>query len=204
MKIAIADDHEIFRDGLHVLLTSRPDTQVVLTANSGAELLALLQDTPVDLVILDQFMPGGSGLDFLRESATLSPRPKVILLTGSESSAILAEAKSLGANGIVSKQGSADNILKAIEAISLGEFFVSKELEGQLSKETILAQLTNREMEVLLKIVEGHSTRTIAEQLGVSFKTAETHRTRVMGKLDLHSVVELMEFAREWDLLSSS
>lgn len=202
MRIAIADDHEIYRIGLKMLLSSMDDMQVVLELESGNQLLNALAQTSVDLVILDQSMPDGTGLDFLRELKTLQNPPLVILLTGSSGSAILHEAISLGAVAVVAKQGSGEELVSALENVQSKQCFVSADFTELVAGDNLLDQLTKREREVLDKIIKGHSTRAIAEAFNVSFKTAETHRGRLMNKLDVHSVAELMQFARSVGLLS--
>lgn len=201
MKIAIVDDHEIFRLGLKMLLQSMPGLEVKLELASGNSLLESLGSESIDLVILDQSMPDGTGLEFLRQMRTLSKPPQVILLTGSSGSAILHEAKKLGAAAVVAKQGSGEELVLALEALQRSKFYVSPQFATLVESDNVLDQLTKREHEVLRLIVDGHSTRSIAEMLDVSFKTAETHRSRLMSKLDLHSVSELMQFASESGLV---
>ncbi len=202
MRIAIADDHEIYRMGLKMLLSSMADMQVVLELESGNQLLKALELTPVDLVILDQSMPDGTGLDFLRALNTLHKPPLVILLTGSSGSAILHEAISLGAVAVVAKQGSGEELVAALESVQNKKCYVSADFTELVAGDNVLDQLTRREREVLEMIIKGHSTRAIAANLNVSFKTAETHRGRLMNKLDVHSVAELMQFARAVGLLT--
>jgi len=201
MRIAIADDHEIYRMGLKLLLNSMPDMEVLIEVESGNRLLQALESTSVDLVILDQSMQDGTGLDFLKALSAMEKPPQVILLTGSSGSAILHEAKSLGAVAVVAKQGSGDELVKALEAVQKNCFYVSPAFADLVETDNVLDLLTAREREVLTLIIQGQSTRAIATVLNVSFKTIDTHRSRLMNKLDLHSVAELMQFAREVGLL---
>lgn len=201
MRIAIADDHEIYRMGLKLLLNSMSDMEVIIEVDSGNRLLQALKATPVDLIILDQSMQDGTGLDFLKTLNTWVKAPQVILLTGSSGSAILHEAKSLGVAAVVAKQGSGEDLVDALEFIQKQSFYASPAFASLVDSENILDRLTSREREVLTYIIRGESTRAISEILNVSFKTIDTHRSRLMSKLDLHSVAELMQFAREVGLL---
>jgi DNA-binding NarL/FixJ family response regulator len=203
MKIAIADDHEIVRTGLSAMLNSIPDYEVIIEASSGDELLSKVLASPVDLIILDQAMPGVSGLDVLERINRQPAPPSVVLLTGSSSSAILKEALKRGAVAVVSKSGRSEELLTALEVIERGDVYVSPDFKDYLAANQPLDTLTSREMQILLKILEGHSSKAIGEQLNVSFKTIDTHRTRLMNKLDVHSVVELMQMATKWGLVGN-
>lgn len=201
MRIAIADDHEIYRMGLKLLLNSMPDMEVLIEVESGNRLLHALKTISVDLIILDQSMHDGTGLDFLKSISTMTNPPQVILLTGSSGSAILHEAKSLGAVAVVAKQGSCEELVNALESVQKNCFYVSPAFADLVESDNVLDLLTTREREVLGHIIQGQSTRAISTALNVSFKTIDTHRSRLMNKLDLHSVAELMQFAREIGLL---
>ena len=204
MKIGIADDHDIFRIGLRLLLDTVPGCEVILEAGNGNDLLQLLESTPVDLLVVDQFMGDSTGLDVLRALKDSGSPVRTILLTGSDSSAIIKEARSLGANALVAKKGDGSEVLTALKHVQDGKFYLSPEFASLVAEHNLLDDLTEREMQVLLKLVAGHSTRAIAEELEISFKTAETHRTRIMQKLDTHTVVELMQLAARVGLISSS
>ena len=201
MRIAIADDHEIYRMGLKLLLNSMADMEVIIEVDSGNRLLQALESTPVDLIILDHSMEDGTGLDFLKKLSIWPNPPQVILLTGSSGSAILHEAKTLGVVAVVAKQGSGEDLVDALEAVQNDCFYVSPAFASLVDSDNVLDLLTTREREVLSHIISGQSTRAISDLLNVSFKTIDTHRSRVMNKLDLHSVAELMQFAREVGLL---
>jgi len=201
MRIAIADDHEIFRMGFKALLQALDDIEVAGEYSDGNELLSALKDTDFDLIVVDQSMPGCTGLDVLRALRKAKKSTKVIMLTAGATGSILKEAMSLGASAIVSKRGSGEDLVLALEAVRGGNTFVSPEYLQVIKKKNLLDELTNREMQILLLIVEGNSTKSISEQLNVSYKTVDTHRTSMMGKLDVHSIGELMLFARASGLM---
>ena len=204
MKIAIADDHELFRMGLKLLLQSIDGCEVVLETSSGNSLLRQMGDYSLDLLILDYSMADGSGLDVLKKLQESKSAAKAILLTATATNIVLQQALELGASALVAKAGSGEEVLNAVSAIADGERYISDEFDSLLATQNQLDSLTARETEVLLKLIEGHSTRVVAEQLSISFKTAETHRTRLMQKLGIHSVAELMQFAHSSGLLVSS
>ncbi len=204
MKIAIADDHELFRMGLKLLLQSIDGAEVVLETSSGNELLRRMTDYSLDLVIVDYSMADGSGLDVLKSLQESKSTARCILLTATATNIVLQQALALGADALVAKAGSGEGVLNAVSALVEGERYISGEFDSLLAMQNRLDSLTARETEVLLRLIEGHSTRAVAEQLSISFKTAETHRTRLMQKLDIHSVAEMMQFAHHNGLLVSS
>ncbi|MDA0687948.1 MAG: response regulator transcription factor [Proteobacteria bacterium] len=201
MKIAIVDDHEIFRLGLKVLLTTLEEIDSVVEFASGLELLESRASLLLDLVVIDFSMPDCTGLEIIQRLSEAGDPVKVILLTASASSAILKEARSLGVNGLVAKRGSGEEVLLAVRAVAEDQNFISPEFESLLAQCTVLDTLTKREMQVLKAILEGNSTREVSALLNVSFKTVDTHRTRLMQKLGVHNLTELMEMARENGLL---
>ncbi len=201
MKVAIADDHEIFRMGFKALLQALNDVEVAGEYCDGYELINALSIQSFDLIVIDQSMPGCTGLDVLRHLHETQQLAKVIMLTAGATGAILKEALSLGANAIVSKRGSGEDLVLALEAVRDGKLFVSSEYVTVIEKRNLLDELTSRETQILLLIVEGHSTRTISDQLEISYKTVDSHRTSIMSKLGTHSVAELMQFARASGLM---
>ncbi|MFK7865606.1 MAG: response regulator [Pseudohongiellaceae bacterium] len=201
MKVAIADDHEIFRMGLRLMLETLDAIDEVVEFESGLTLLDSLQESVVDLVVIDQSMPDCAGIEVLRQIDRLRPKPKRIFLTGSASSSILKEAKELGVQGLVAKRGSGEELLLAVHAVIENRSYVSPDFEELILQSSPLDTLTKREKEVLQGILEGKSTKAIADSLSVAFKTIDTHRNRLMQKLDAHSVAELMQFGRKHGLL---
>ncbi len=201
MKIAIVDDHEIFRLGLKVLLSTLDEVDSIAEFGSGLDLLQSRTTAPLDLIVIDFAMPDCSGIEVIQRLRAADDPVKVILLTASASSAILKEARALGVHGLVAKRGSGEEIMLAVQAVAEGEKFVSPEFAALLEQSTVLDTLTKREMQVLNAILQGNSTREVAALLNVSFKTVDTHRSRMMNKLGVHSLTALMELGRENGLL---
>lgn len=201
MNVAIVDDHEIFRLGLRVLLSSLDEVDTVIEFDSGLKMLESEQSKQLDLLIIDFSMPDCSGLEIIRQLEKKRIPARVILLTASASSAILKEAKLLGASGLVAKRGSGDEVVLAVKAVHQGRDFISPDFQELMAQRTMLDALTRREMEVLRAILDGNSTREVAELLSVTFKTVDTHRSRLMQKLEVHSLAELMELGRVNGLL---
>jgi two-component system response regulator NreC len=201
MKIAIVDDHEIFRLGLKVLLSTLDEIDSVEEFASGLDFLRSRDSLSLDLIVIDFAMPDCTGIEIIQRLRESGDQLKVILLTASASSAILKEARTLGVNGLVAKRGSGEEVLLAVKAVAGGEDFISPEFESLLAQSTVLDTLTRREMQVLKAILAGNSTREVSELLNVSFKTVDTHRSRLMQKLEVHNLTELMELARENGLL---
>ena len=201
MNVAIVDDHEIFRMGLRLLLTSMQEIDAVLEFDSGLKMLESHAKSPLEMLVIDFSMPDYNGLEILRKLDDLPGKPRIILLTASASTAILKEARSLGASGLVAKRGSGEEVLLAVKAVTAGQDFVSPEFSELLQQSTLLDSLTGKEMQVLQLILAGKSTKEAAVSLNVAFKTADTHRSRVMQKLNVHSLSELLQLGRENGLL---
>jgi len=201
MKVAIVDDHEIFRMGLRLLLESLDEVDSVVEFGSGLAMLESQAESMFTLLVIDFSMPDCSGLEILRRLPDSGSRPRVILLTASASSAVLEEARRLGAQALVAKRGSGIEVVQAVKAVAAGLDFISPEFEHMLQQGSQFDSLTKREMQVLQAILDGKSTREVADSLNVAFKTIDTHRSRLMQKLDVHSLSELMQMARENGLL---
>lgn len=188
------------------MLESMDGVEVILESSSGKALLAELSQHEADLIVIDQSMPDCTGLEVLRAltlNAETTRSPNVILLTAGASSAVLKEALKLGAIGLVAKRGTGEDVLLAVNAARQNKQFVSPEFAQLLNESSVLDSLTKREMQVLLAILQGNTTRAIAEQFNVSFKTAETHRSRIMQKLDVHSLPELIQFGHSSGLIEN-
>ncbi|XOV89750.1 MAG: response regulator [Pseudomonadota bacterium] len=202
LKILVADDHEIFRMGLRTYFDSRPDLQLVGEARSVAEALDHIRASPPDILLLDYHLPDGTGLDVLsalRQERKLSFA--VIMLSGTVSPQILADSLAAGVSALVAKRGSIDDLSNAIDLQIRQREFISPEFQAILRESEILGTLTRRENEVLLLLLTGLTLQEVADQLSVSFKTAETHKTRILQKLDVHSLQGLLARARALGLL---
>ncbi len=199
-RVFLADDHALIRQGLKTLL-ERQGFQVVGEASDGQETLRLAERTQPDVAIVDISMPFMNGLDAARELKKSVPNIRTIILTQHEEDQYVTEALRAGAKGFVLKRQVADDFVHAIREVCRGSVYVSPciprtAVEAYLSKRyTSTDPLSGRERQVLQLVGEGMTTRDIASQLGISVKTAESHRTRLMKKLDIHETASLVRYA---------
>lgn len=205
LRIIVADDHEVVRQGIRAVLQSQPGWEVCGEAGNGREAVDMTSELMPDIVVLDVAMPEVSGLTAVREILQNRPETKVLMLTMHESEQVIREVLEAGAHGYLLKSDAGKDLVTAITALHRNKrFFTSKVAEMVLENVTrnklrpevaVKDVLTAREREVVTLLAEGKSTREVAEVLGLSVKTAETHRSNVMRKLDMHSVSELVLYA---------
>ncbi len=200
IQVLLADDHQIMRQGLKSLL-EREGFRVVAEAADGREALRLAETSHPDVVILDLAMPGLNGVDAAREIARSSPKTKAILLTMHKEDAYVLQALSAGVSGYVLKTQASADLVQAIREVTRGSIYlspgVSRAVVDAYRAKTELPPdpLSPREREVLQLVAEGKTTKEVAAILGVSVKTAESHRTRIMEKLDIHETAGLVRYA---------
>jgi DNA-binding NarL/FixJ family response regulator len=206
LRILIADDHEVARRGIRALLESHPGWEVVAEASNGRDAVNCATRLKPDVALLDIGMPSLNGLDATRQILSLSPGTRVLILTMHDSEQVVREVLAAGARGFLLKSDAGRDLISAVEALQFRRtFFTTKVaqlvLEGYLhpgaSEGDPLSRsvLTPREREVIQLLAEGKTTKEVATTLNLSVKTAETHRTNLMRKLDLHSVVDLTLYA---------
>jgi two-component system response regulator NreC len=201
LKIVLIDDHEIFRLGLRSLLQAEPEIEIVGEAASGEEGLQVVGTTSPDLVVLDYAMPGISGLEITATLRKKHPSIRIIMLTASSSESVLSEALEFGAHGIMLKQDASAQLVEAIRTVCNDEKMISSSILPLLEKTSALKKLTKRERQVLRMIASGYRNREISEELNISLKTVDSHRTNLMRKLDLHRLVDVVEFANKIGIL---
>jgi two-component system response regulator NreC len=200
IRVVLADDHQLVRQGLKALL-EREGFQVAGEASDGQEALRLVPNVCPDVAIFDISMPILNGLDAARELKKSSPRTKTILLTQHDEDQYVTEALRAGVRGYVLKKQAATDLVYAIQQVCRGEIYLSPSIsrtvvEAFLSKTALPTDpLTSRERQILQLIGEGKSSKEIAALLGISIKTAESHRTRLMRKLDIHELASLVRYA---------
>ncbi len=200
IRVLLADDHELVRQGLKLLL-EREGFNVVGEASEGQMAVQMVLRVCPDVAIFDIGMPLLNGLDAARELRRTSPKTKTILLTRHDENQYVTEALRAGVKGYVLKNQESADLVHAIRQVSRGEIYLSPSIsrivaEAFLSKtEPLPDPLTSRERQVLQLIAEGKSSKEVAALLGISIKTAETHRTRLMQKLDIHDVASLVRYA---------
>jgi DNA-binding NarL/FixJ family response regulator len=195
LRILVADDHEVVRHGVRRLLEEQPGWVVCGEARTGREAIALAVALQPDIVVLDVSMPGLNGIDATRRIRQLVPSAKVLVLTVHDSEQVVSDALAAGARGCVLKSESGRTLVTAIRKVQAGEVFTADTSRAPAERATARPPLTLREREVLQLLTEGHGNKEIATILGITRKTAETHRARMMTKLGLHSMSDLVRYA---------
>ncbi len=203
IKVLVADDHPVVRKGLQMCLAREERLKLVGEAADGDEALRMARELTPDVVLMDITMPRMNGLAVTEALRKDLPKIKVLVLSVHSTKEYVFRIIQAGAHGYVSKEAPPEELLRAIESVYKGEPFFSPEIAraalNQLvssgGKKEPFAQLTGREREVLALIAEGKSNKEIANQLGIGVRTIETHRERIMRRLDIHSVAGLTKFA---------
>lgn len=206
-RILIADDFEVVRVGLRKVLGSRPEWEVCGEAATGREALNQVREKRPDLAILDISMPELNGLDAARLIRKEFPRTEVLVLTMHDTDRLVRDVLAAGARGFILKSDAGRVLVQAVEAVlSHRPFFTSKVaemvLQGFLNPQDLVEGcgtqgnlLTPRERQIVQQVAEGKSSKELAKALGISVRTAETHRTNIMRKLKAHSTTELVRYA---------
>ena len=200
IRIVLADDHLIVRQGLRLLL-EKEQMLMVGEASDGDEALRLIQDLLPDIAVLDLDMPRLDGLGVLRAVPKISPKTRSIILTRHMEEPYAVEALRAGARGYVLKTQAGLDLVAAVQHIHRGEVYLSPKISKAVVDAYLVQNdlpnktLTSRERQVLQLVGEGYSTKGIAALLGISVKTADTHRTKLMDKLDIHQVAGLVRYA---------
>jgi two-component system response regulator NreC len=203
--IVLADDHRIVRQGLHALLKEEPDFNVIGEAGDGHEALEIVRKLNPDVVVLDLMMRGLNGLEAARQINKQMPQVKIIVLSMYDDEGFVLEALANGALAYVLKDAGYSDLVQAVREVAAGHRYLSPPLSDRaieayqrVAKAGPLDRyetLTSREREVLQLSAEGHTNSEIAARLGISVRTAETHRSRVMHKLSMHTQSDLTRYA---------
>lgn len=212
IRIVIADDHAVVREGIRSVLESDEALRVVAEAGSGEEAIAAVEEHEPDVIVLDITMPGTSGFDVASTLRNQRPRVGVLILSMHDHPEYVLRAVRAGADGYVLKSAAPTELRRAVRAVARGEQVfgphVTQQLGAALREEGTrrqsherLEQLTPREAEVLAAVAAGRTSREIADDLGISHRTVESHRESIMRKLDIRSVAGLTRFAIEAGLL---
>jgi DNA-binding NarL/FixJ family response regulator len=212
IKIVLADDHQIVRQGLRTLLAAEPDMEVVAEADNGRTVLKLIQDLSPHVVIMDISMPDLNGIEATRQIVSENRRPKVIALSMHSDSLFVLNMLKAGASGYLLKDCALEELVKAIRAVVDQKTYLSPGISDIVLRDFVsgwsipgssaYAILSPREREVLQLMAEGKSTNLIADSLYISVKTVEAHRKQIMNKLGLHTVAELTKYAVRQGLTS--
>jgi two-component system secretion response regulator SsrB len=211
LRIVLIDDHLLFREGLSEALKRDPRYELVGEAEDARAAYQIVDATDPDLVIVDVGLPGTNGIALVRELVRRERRRRVLVLTMHCEADFAAQAFAAGAGGYALKHQSLEDIKEAIAAVMAGHRYCAPRIDrtqidtamvARQDGEGPLAVLSPREREVFDMLVRGYSNRGIAEQLAISAKTVDTHRTRIMRKLSIHSIGELVRYAARHHLLS--
>jgi DNA-binding NarL/FixJ family response regulator len=201
IRVVLADDHALVRDGLRAVLAREPDIQVVGEASDGRDALRVVDTAKPDVAVLDLSMPLLNGLDVARQLVSRDRGPRTILMTVHDEDRYVLQAVRAGVRGYVLKKQAAADLVRAIREVAGGRVYLSPGV-GAAVAEAIRTggpgpdeRLTAREREVLQLVAEGKTTKEIAGILNVSVKTADAHRTRLMQKLDIHDIASLTRCA---------
>ncbi len=201
LRILLADDHEMVRKGLQTTIQAHRGWEVCGEASTGREAVAKTRELHPDIVVMDFAMPDLNGMEATRQIRAAHPRTEVLILTMHESEKLISELLAAGARGYILKIDAGECLVAALQALSEHKpYFTPKVsavvLQGYLKPEAQeRPELTPREREIVQLIAEGKSTKEIAEVLGISVKTADTHRTNLMRKLNLHSAADVVRYA---------
>ncbi len=204
VKILIVDDHQLIIDGLISLLKNREDILVAGVANNGREALQMLKVVDPELVLMDIDMPVMNGIDALREIRKTNPSTRVIILSMHEEAGMIKNLVALGADGYLLKSCSQEELLRAIDSVTMGQPYFSRGVTlsllntkdpGLQSSFQQTEALSDRETEVLRLIAEGFSNKEIGVKLFISHRTVDTHRTNLMKKLNVSNIAGLISYA---------
>lgn len=208
IRLVIADDHTIMREGLKRILDGADDIEVVGEAVNGFEVLAQIRKGGFDLLMLDLSMPGRSGVELIRQIKDEKPKLPILILTMHEEEHYAIRAIRAGARGYLTKESAGTQLLSAIRKVAAGRPYISNQVAEQLvmdvmspDEDTPHKKLSDREFEVFSLLVVGKSITDIAELLHLSAKTVSTHKTRILLKMGMASLAELVQYAVAQHLL---
>ena len=215
IRIIVADDHPMTRNGVVQVISSQPDMQVCADAGSPAEAFAAIARNSPDLLLTDLTMPGRSGMEFIKDLVALYPDLPILILSMHDETIYAERALRSGAKGYIMKEAGGEKLLAAIRQIVSGQVYLSSEMSAKIvnnlsggkprNSNSPIEKLTDREFEVFQMIGNGKSTREIAKQLHLSSKTVDVHRAHIKEKLELKDATALVRHAVRWvETLSSS
>ena len=206
LRILLADDHKVVRQGTRALLSTIPEWEIVGEADNGRDAVSLTAELKPDIVILDIGMPELNGLDATRQIKKKSPETEVLIFTGQETEELVHDVFDSGARSYVMKTDAADHLIDALKALSEHKHFFTSRIseivfaryiqeKGTLEGAPEKSRITDREREIVQLLAEGKSSKEIATILGISVRTVETHRAAIIKKLGLKSFSELIRYA---------
>lgn len=211
VRTLLVEDHALVRTGLRLILENIPQVTVVGEAEDGAEGLRMVEEERPDLVLMDITLPVVNGLEATNRITESHPDVSVLIVSMHADEEYVTEALAAGAAGYLLKDGSRSELELAIRATSRGETYLSPRIAKQIVEDYVshqpeggaLKRLTPRQRQVLRLVAEGNSSKAISQELGISVKTVESHRTNLMKRLDIHDVTGLVRFAIRVGLISA-
>jgi DNA-binding NarL/FixJ family response regulator len=206
IRILLADDHTVLRDGLRAMLERQPDMAVIGEAADGRECVRLAAEQSPDVVVMDIGMPNMNGIEATRRILADSPHIAVVILSMHQDESYILRSLKAGAKGYLLKDALRADVLEAIRAVAQGRSFLTRKIARMLQEDYVRQLesrglddtydlLTDREREILQLVAEGRANKEVAQLLNVSLTTVETHRTHILQKLGLHTVPELILYA---------
>ena len=206
IRILLADDHTVVRDGLRALLEKQPDMTVVAEASDGRDSIRLAEEQSPDVVVMDIGMPSLNGIEATRRILAANPRTAVVMLSMHQDESYVLRSLKAGAKGYLLKDSLRGDVIDAIRAVTQGRSFLTRKVRLMLQEDYVRQMesrgledsydlLTDREREVLHMVAEGKSNKEVAGSLNISPTTVETHRSHILQKLGIHSVPELILYA---------
>ncbi|MCB0195242.1 MAG: response regulator transcription factor [Anaerolineae bacterium] len=205
IKLLLADDHNLVRSGMRLLLESQPDFEVIGEADNGREAVRRFVEDKPDMVIMDIAMPELNGIEAVRQIRESDPAARIIILSMHISQNYMSRALQAGARGYILKSSVASELITAVKTVWAGQRYLSQKISDQMvntflnfdlpQEETPLARLSAREKEILKLVVDGNTSADIASFLSISPNTVDTYRSRIMNKLGLKNIPSLVKFA---------
>jgi DNA-binding NarL/FixJ family response regulator len=205
IRVLIADDHRLFRDGLRTLLENQSGITIIGETSDGAETVAAAMNKKPDVILMDITMPKLNGIDATRKILQDNPAIKIIILSMHSDRRFVFESLKAGASGYILKDCAVTELKDAIISVVQNQVYLDKLVTGVVVKDyinlsarkgdSVFAVLSVREREVLQQMAEGRSTKEIASQMNISVKTVETHRKQLMDKLNIHNIAQLTKYA---------
>jgi DNA-binding NarL/FixJ family response regulator len=210
IKIVIADDHTIVREGLRRVVSNVQDIEVIGEATNGREVLEWVKKGGFDTLLLDLSMPDHSGVNFIKRLKEESPKLPILVLTMHEEEQYAVRSIRAGASGYLTKESASTELISAIRRVASGRMYINVSVAEKLALDTMAMHdgpphkgLSDREFEVFQMVVHGHSITDIATQLHLSVKTVSTHKARILQKMNLHSIADLVRYAMDHGLMDT-